>query len=136
MTANPQAPVCHVVQNEIITQPQGPTLMSIPAATDLASALAAIAALAQNVRLLSGQIGRNGANGASGRGVNGGVGPRGFAGSAGRAAPTNTRWAEQSRQTQTKTITDSTGQFSVTIQQITSLNMVDSVTGESWGWKL
>lgn len=125
--SNPQAPVCHVSKDEPVV-PHTPVLVaSIPAATDLASALAAIRALTQNMNAITGRIGSNGASG--------GRGPAGAAGAPGKAAPHNTRWAEAKRTVTEKTITDSTGQFSVTVQQITGLTMIDAVTGEQWTWK-
>lgn len=121
--ANPRAPVCHVSADEP-TVPHKPVLVaSIPAATDLATALAAIAALTQNVNALAGRLSQ------------GARGPGGANGAPGKAAPFNTRWAESSRTTQERTITDDTGQFSVTVQQIVGLSMVDAVTGERWTWK-
>lgn len=121
--ANPQAPICHVTQDEEIDQHKGPLVTSIPAATDLATALAAIRALTQNVNALSGRISQ------------GARGPAGVPGAPGKAAPHNTRWSESKRVKTTKTITDTTGQFSVIVEQITGLTMVDKVTGETWTWK-
>lgn len=121
--ANQQAPVCHVTQDEQIDQHKGPLVVSIPQATDLASALAAIRALTQNVNALSGRISQ------------GARGPAGANGAAGKAAPHNTRWSEQKRITQERTITDSSGQFSVVVEQIVGLSMIDKVTGEQWTWK-
>lgn len=121
--ANPQAPVCHVSQDEPVV-PHAPVLLpSIPAANDLASALAAIRALTQNVNALAGRLSQ------------GQRGPAGANGAPGKAAPHNTRWSESKRTSKSTTITDSTGQFSVVVQQITGLTMVDKVTGETWTFK-
>lgn len=121
--SNQQAPVCHVSQDEQIDQHKSPLVTSIPEATDLATALAAIRALTQNMNALTGRIGANGVRGPAGRN-----------GAPGQAAPHNTRWSEAKRVKSTKTITDSTGQFSVVVEQITGLTMVDKVTGEVWTW--
>ena len=53
------APVCHIPTSAPAAQPNGINVPSIPPATDLNSALAAIAALTRAVQLLSGQINTN-----------------------------------------------------------------------------
>jgi hypothetical protein len=113
------APVCHDSRDQVITQPAPKKLPAIPVATDLASALAAIAALTTIVRSLTQPPVQNNYGG-----VGGGGEP---------SKPQ--RWTQDKRVTETVKITnpDDPSQF-VEIQRIKSLTMKDGQTGETWVW--
>lgn len=115
------APVCHVPpENAGIPQPGVKNLASIPIATDLASALAAINAMRQNIQTLTNQIDWS----------------NGF-----RTIPNKkdnkTQWIEQARVVDTVRVYQnndpSTGNY-VDVQQINKLVMVDKNTGQTWAW--
>lgn len=134
------APVCHISPDEAIASRGRVRFPSIPPAVDLTTALLAIKALTAIIIQLTGQqtlqgvpgiVGARGAGGVSGAGGSpGGPGKDGKPGKEGN-------WVEVDRQTQKKKITnpDDDSQF-VYIQQITQLQMKDTVTGNTWLWKL
>ena len=111
------APVCHDSRDQVITQPAPKKLPAIPAATDLASALAAIAALKTIVEGLTQPVIINNFGGGGG----------------GASAPQ--RWSQDKRVTETVKVTNPAdpSQF-VEIQRIKSLTMKDGRTGETWVW--
>lgn len=137
--------VCHISPKTQISQPAvGPLRMrSIPpintsngAAAQMASMAEAIAALTYNIQLLSGQLQqRDNGNGNTNQG-SGAPGP-GKGGSAPR--PPNpskqSRFAEVNRTTEKVKVTnpDDDSQF-VEFNQINTLTMVDTITGETWSW--
>ena len=121
------APVCHVSVDEVINQPTGTKLPSIPIATDLISALAAINAMRQVLMMLTGALqGPPGLRGAQGQG--------GAAGAAAKKTKVG-RWNEANRTTATERVynPNDNSQY-VDVQRINSLTMTDSVTGETWVW--
>jgi hypothetical protein len=119
----PECPVCHVSTDQVIDQPPKVLLPSIPEATDLNSALAAINAMRQMLLLLAGQIGRGGAQG-----------PPGAAGKSAQKEKVG-RWNEVSRSTSKVKVfnPDDKTQF-VEVERINKLTMKDSVTNEQWIW--
>lgn len=119
-----KAPVCHVPPEDVnIPQPPGSTLPPIPQATDLRSALAAIAALTQTIRIITNQIDNRGIL----NGFNRKPDPN-------QPKP---QWVEKSRVEDTVKIYQnndpSTGNF-VEVKQINRLVMVDKNTGNGWTW--
>ncbi len=111
------APVCHVSKDQVISQPDPKQMPSIPHATDLASALLAIAALKKIVEHIVLPPKNNG---------HGTVLP----------PPAKIgRWTQFNRVTERVKVTnpDDPSQF-VEIDRIKTLTMVDNVTGEKWVW--
>lgn len=118
------APICHVPGPGDDTQPIAPLLQSIPVATDLRSALAAIHAMRQVLMRISGQVKQ-------------------------QKKPTQakpqkpkedkkqqSRWIETSRVKETVKIKsrDDPDVF-VEVERINRLTMQDKQTGEKWEWK-
>lgn len=122
------APVCNNGQVEDIGDGTGITLPSIPQATDLKSAIAAINALAMGFKIITKQIQ-----------------PAPKTTTPGRTSSLTTkkpekgkegRWNESARDKKTVRVynPDDNTQF-VDVEQITGLTMKDSQTGELWKWK-
>lgn len=113
------APVCAVSANETIQQPKPVQYPSIPVATDLPSAIAAINAMRQVVQKLSGGFTTS------------------SSGKKNTPAPPQTTFTEISRATKTVRITNPNDptQF-IDVERISSLTLKDSQTGETWGWNL
>lgn len=118
--SNP-APICHVSQDEIIVQPPIKQLPSVPDATDLKSALAAIQALRQIVYALTGQ-----------QASSGGTTRAGSTQAPSKQQQKVGRWVEINRATKEVTIPiNDTGEPpSVTVTRTNSITMRDTVTGE------
>ncbi len=122
------APVCNISVNEVINQPPGVKLPSIPQANDLASALQAIQAMTDMLNLLTGQTrnlrappGRRGAPGQPGKNNNNKVG----------------RFNEEagSRVTEEVKMESTDGSVTFTFKQINKLTFRDSITGELIIWQ-
>jgi hypothetical protein len=115
------APVCHVSKDQVISQPAPKTQPSIPLATDLASALAAIGALKKIVENLTQPQPQNNTGGNGFKTTNN--------------PPPNGTWQQQSRTTEKVKITNPSdpSQF-VEIERINALTMVDTTTGNTWKW--
>jgi hypothetical protein len=112
------APVCHVSKDQVIVQPAPKALPSIPNATDLPSALAAIAALKKTIELITQPININNSTNVSAQ----------------PAKPQ--RWSQASRTTERVKITNPADQSQfVEIERIKALTMKDQITGETWVWK-
>jgi hypothetical protein len=128
------APVCHISQNQDITQQPKPTLLPfVPAAIDLPSALQAIEALKLIVQMLAGQVLVNPNNGTQLAGL--------------RPPPSNPavrknpkeRFTEIRADRVTKKVrifqdNDKTSDNWVDISQINKAVWVDNVTGENIIW--
>src|SRR5665647_1321109 len=108
------APVCHVSNDQVITQPS-PKQPAIPNATDLPSALVAIAALKKIVEELTQPPPQNNSGGVT--------------------SSKPARWEQLKRTTETVKVTNPTdpSQF-VEIERIKNLTMKDTKTGEQWDW--
>lgn len=118
------APVCHIPpENGNIPQP-GTALPGIPVATDLASALRAIAAMRQIIQIITNQQQND----------NGVIQINGFR----TKDDKKTQWAEISRVEEKVKIYQNndpaTGNF-VEVKQINKLVMGDKKTGQQWEWK-
>lgn len=115
------APVCHIPPvPPATTQPTGTRLPSIPAATDLSSALRAIAAMRQAIQQLSNQITKD----------NGVI--NGFRQDRNQGAT----WTEDSRVTETVRVTNPQDENQyVDVERINSLSMKNRDTGQTWKWK-
>lgn len=127
MTEN-NAPICHVPVPTPIDQPGGVQNPSIPIATDLQSALAAINAMRMILmRLANLQPRFDG----SGQGRGGRIG--GGGGNNKNKKPG--RWNEVSRVTKKEKVynPDDKEQF-VEVERMNRLVMQDSITGEQWIW--
>lgn len=141
-----KAPVCHISTGSTpIPQPRATLLPSVPAAVDLPSALAAIAALKLLIQMLAGQQSPSGAKGNTIAPGGGGIalvtGAPGQQGQKGQDAkdPTGGRFVEDrsKRVTQEKRIfqdNDKTSSNYVDISQINRCVWVDKVTGETIVW--
>lgn len=111
------APVCHVSKDQVITQPAPKNLPAIPHATDLTSALAAIAALKIIVERITQPPIDNG-------------------GTTLKSTPAKQpRWVQDTRTTEKVKIVNPTdpSQF-VEIERIKKLTMKDGITGDTWSW--
>lgn len=118
------APVCHRSEDQVINQPPAKELPSIPHATDLPSALAAVNAMRQILDAMLNRIG-----------TSGGV-QRPGAQTGGPSTPQKKqqvgRWVETNRSTKEVQIPidDSGDPPTVTIKRTNSITMRDTVTGE------
>lgn len=116
------APICHIPPEDAqIPQPPTRDLPSIPAATDLRSALMAINTIRHVIQVITGQLPPGGGNNFNTK-----------------PDPNNKlQWTEQSRVTEKVRIYQnndpSTGNF-VEIEQINKLTMADKKTGQTWSW--
>lgn len=119
------APICVIDPIISTQQPAAKILPSIPPATDLASALAAISALTAAVNTM---LGRTAVPTNKGGGFN-------VIDPTSKKAKPQPRFNESSRVTEVLRIynPDDKAQF-VDVQQIKQLTMRDSVTGEQWVW--
>ena len=143
------APVCHVPGKETIDQPRPSLVPNIPAATDLPSALRAIRALTDAIRVLTGQIRpgnqsrhvnfnpgtpyRGGNDPGKGdKGNDGGTGPGGGF----RTQEREPQWIESGRVEKKVKIPigDSPDDF-VEVTRIEELDMIDRGTKNTWKWK-
>ena len=120
------APVCEIQPVISTEQPTAPALPAIPVATDLASALGALNAIGMWIRqatpILT-QLARQG-------------GISGFkTKSSGKKAGQQGRWTPVQQQYKTVRVTNPNdpSQY-VDIQQIETLTMGDTITGEKWVW--
>lgn len=114
------APVCHIPPvPPPTTQPTGNRLPSIPAATDLASALRAISAMRQAIQQLSNQITQD----------NGVI--NGFRTKQNQGAT----WTEDRRVTENVRITnpEDDSQY-IDVERINMLRMKNKDTGQTWTW--
>ncbi len=117
-----RAPICHIPPaNPVVPQPGPQNLPSIPVATDMASALAAINALRTTIKIITNQWTPN-----IGNNFNTKPDPN-----------KKVQWSEQSRVVDTVRIYQnndpSTGNF-VEVEQINRLVMADKNTGQTWSW--
>lgn len=124
------APVCNISVNEVINQPPGVKLPSIPQATDLPSALSAIQAMTDMLNILVGNIpNTRGQPGRAGQAGQPGKNPKNSIG----------RFTEVSgsRVTEKVKVTNpqDSSQF-VEVERINKVVMRDNVTGEQWIWTL
>jgi hypothetical protein len=114
------APVCHVSKDQVIVQPSPKQQPAIPHANDLASALAAIAALKKIVEGWTLPHPDNNEGGISGFKTN---------------PSKQSRWTQANRTVErVKIFNPSDSSQFVEIDRINSLTMVDKVTGETWVW--
>lgn len=113
-----QAPVCHVSVDQVINQPASTPMPSIPPATDLSSALQAIAALTQLVNQLSGRFPSNSGNNKNSKQK---------VGRFQELKPLRTVEKKRIFNPQDKE------QF-VDVERINRLVFQDTVTGEQWTW--
>lgn len=121
------APVCHISPDEPITQPTPRYLPSIPQATDLQSALAAINSMRQILLSLLGQIPQNNLQ------RNGGSGTRTTQQQSGKKPDAGFR--EISRVVQTVRVYNPKDKSQyVDVERINRLVLRDPVTGASWVW--
>lgn len=129
MPTNAVAPVCHISNSETLNPEQQPSARSfaaIPQANDLASALAAIAALTQNMNQMSNRLGGRQQAGAAGQ-----AGKAGAPGKAGKDAKSG-HWAEVNRATTTvKIVSDGDAQTFITVRRTSSITLRNSTTGET-----
>lgn len=132
-------PVCHIAQNEATVQPSAPTLASIPQASDLSSALSAIAALTQNMNAITDRIGQfqnsNDTAGPGGRvggaGAAGKAGTPGKAGAAGKDAKPS-RWSQTGKVTQkVRVVSTEDSKVFIDVVRTTSITLTDQVTGQT-----
>jgi len=120
------APVCRISPTPPPTTYKGPLTASIPVATDLASAIAAVNAL--RAAMLAGSGANSQGNGGAGPGPNPGGG-----------------FSEKSQFQVTNQVikpvriydpNDPTKQTYVDVNQVVSLQMANPVTKETWSWQL
>lgn len=128
MTNN--APICHVPVPTPIDQPSGVQNPSIPIATDLQSAIAAINAMRLILMRLANLMPRFDGAGGGGRG--------GGSKQPSKQDPKKKtgRWNEVNRVTRVEKVTnpEDKEQF-VEVERMQELVMQDSITGEQWIWK-
>lgn len=128
MTVN-NAPICHVPVPTPIDQPEGIQNPSIPIATDLQSALAAINAMRLILMRLANLQPRFDGRGGGGRG--------GGSKQPSKQDPKKKigRWNEISRKTsKVKVFNPQDKEQFVEVERINQLIMKDTITGEQWIW--
>lgn len=125
------APVCFVSVNETINQPPGARLPAIPQANDLQSALAAIQAMTQILNQLTGAAGAGGANtGAGSPGKQQGSQSNQKDASQSKNQQKQGRWNKINEVKEPVTMTSTDGSVTFTFDQVTSVTMQDTVTGQ------
>lgn len=123
--ASSGAPVCSDSKDEVITQPIPNNNLAIPVATDLQSALAAIAALRAAVMALTNRLG----------GIPATPFKPQFNGFTSKK--TTSRWSEvrQARSVKVVRVKQKTNPNNfVDVEQINGLTMQDRITGDKWTW--
>lgn len=119
----PQAPVCRITPVKPYAPPNAAMATSIPIASDLASAIQAINALRQLLQVIMNQLPSNNTTPPGG----------GFSSSPSKG---NANFNEISRVTSQVKIVDPTNPANyVVVNQITALNFLDKVSGQTWQWK-
>jgi hypothetical protein len=121
-------------QGQSTDQPGAPLVPSIPALDGTQAGLeATVSIMATAVRLLAGQIPRTNNTGGGGVKTQQGKNPQDQKPKPKAPVP---RFIEFSRRTEKVTVTDPVSGAFLTYNQITNLVMQDTVTKETWDWKL
>lgn len=114
------APICHLPDGFATPQPDAPALPSIPLATDLPSALAAINGIRQWIAQQQPKKGFS-------EGVKTKPDPK--------PQSKDGRWVEASRETKTEKIYNPNNRSQyIEVERINKLTMRDRQTGEKWVW--
>src|SRR4029077_10642970 len=121
------APVCNITPQPPIAEPVAPELPTIPVATDLPSALAAINAMRQIIHALTNQLSEN--NSGSGKTIITGLKPPP------KKKHANFTEIVAKRTTDEVVVTDPNSSASVTVKRITGLTFVNPVSKQTWVWK-
>lgn len=128
-----QAPVCLVNPPTPKFPTKGAQFVSVPVATDLASAIAAVNAMRQNWAIVQTQVGQN--NTVTNPATNPGGGAGGSSSKKSNTDKKSSNFIEVSRKTTKTKITDPNDpSVFVEVEQITGLTLKQKSTGETWTW--